>query len=273
MTGDPRATPNSGAYLDRIGVAPDSVEGTDRRTLERLQRAQIRSVPFENLDAVGDLFGASVDPGVELSVPAIYGKVVEDERGGHCYELNGLFQWLLRDLGYDARLVAARMTDEEDDPIHPPANHAAVVVDLDRRYLLDVGQTQPFLRQPVPFDGDGTDCAGTTWRVRESDRPDETHRVEYRLPGETWTTLYVFTDEPRELSYFRAANDYFATDPDSPFGENPWIAVATAGGYRKLSGETLTVVNDGVERERSIPEPDEWYRTLERAFGLSYDRR
>jgi len=46
------------------------------------------AVPFENLD---------IHRGVPivLSVPAFYEKIVTKRRGGYCYELNGLFAWLL----------------------------------------------------------------------------------------------------------------------------------------------------------------------------------
>jgi N-hydroxyarylamine O-acetyltransferase len=256
---------DAGAYLERIGVPPASVESPDLDALERLQRAHVTAVPFENLSIVGDPHGDREGAGVVLSVPHLYRKIVERGRGGYCFELNGLFHWLLDDLGYEVDRVAARVLS--GDGVRTPANHHANVVTLDRRYVVDVGLGTPKLRRPLPLDGTPrVDGAGVEWRVAESDRPDETSRTEFRRADE-WTERYVFSHVARDLSYFEAANDYLQAAPESPFTGGPVVSVATAGGERTLDADTLTERLDGEERERRVA-PDEWHATLERAFGL-----
>lgn len=264
------------AYLDRIGVDPATVDRPDLETLARLQRTHVTSVPFENLAIVGDgPPGTDPDgspPGVHLSTPHLYEKIVERGRGGYCFELNGLFHWLLAELGYDVDRVPARVMSSGSGS--PPANHHPNVVELDRRYVVEVGTGAPMMRRPTPLDGSVVrDDAGVEWRVVESDRPDETHQAQQRGPGdgdEDWTDRYVFTDEPCSLSYFEATNDYLQTAPESPFTGDPVVAISTDDGYRTLSGDTLTEVVGDEERERTVP-ADEWTTTLSREFGLQVD--
>ncbi|MFW5919152.1 MAG: arylamine N-acetyltransferase family protein [Halanaeroarchaeum sp.] len=260
-----------GDYLKRIEVAPETLDTPDLRTLERLQRAHVTSVPFETLAITGDPHGNRSGSGVTLSVPAIYEKIVDQGRGGYCFELNGLFHWLLAELGYDVDRVAARVTSDGD--AGPPANHHANVVELDRRYVVDVGMGTPVMRRPVPVDGEiRSDEAGVEWRIVESDRPDETYCSEFREPGdEEWTRRYVFSDVPRPRHYFEATNDYLQSAPESPFTGDPVVSIATENGHLKLSGDTLTETAGSEKDERTVP-PEEWHATLERAFGLRYGR-
>ncbi len=103
---------DAGRYLARIGLDPNTVTRPDLETLARLQRAHATTVPFENLDIVGRCVEASR---IVLSVPRLYEKVVERRRGGYCFELNGLFHWLLDDLGYDVDRIAAMVTSDGED--------------------------------------------------------------------------------------------------------------------------------------------------------------
>ena len=256
-------------YLDRVGV--DGVS-EDRESLRRLQRAHVETVPFENLAIVGDPVAEGRGPGVTLDPDALYEKVVERGRGGYCFELNGLFNGLLRALGFEADRVAACVLDA-DGSVGTPANHHTSVVDLDRRYLVDVGLGVPPLRRLLPLDGEPvTDRAGVTWRVVDSDRPDEESLTQFREPGGGWTDRYVFTDRPRELSYFEAACDYLSTAPESPFTGDPVVSVGTASGYKKLGRETLTVVEGAEETEHAVA-PEEWHEVLAAEFGLEVDHR
>lgn len=64
-------------YLDRIA---EGHRGTGIDSLRELQRAHLRSVPFENLSIhIGEPIG--------LSLETLVDKVVARRRGGFCYEL------------------------------------------------------------------------------------------------------------------------------------------------------------------------------------------
>lgn len=258
------------SYLDRLGI--DGPPATTRDGARQLQCAHVTTVPFENLAIVGDPFadgtGRWEATGVDLETAALYEKVVNRKRGGFCFELNGLFTWLLRELGFDADRLAARMVGD-DGTGRPPANHHSIAVTLDRRYLLDVGMGTPPMRRPLPIYGEElTDSTGVTWRVVESERPDEAFLTQYRLPDGDWQDRYLFSDVSRDLSYFRATCDYLESAPESPFTGDPVVSVGTEIGYRKLRRDSL-VTWDGEERERTVTE-SEWDDLLAEQFGLRY---
>ncbi|MFC7131876.1 MULTISPECIES: arylamine N-acetyltransferase family protein [Salinibaculum] len=259
---------NTADYLARLGVEPAAVDDHSVETLAEIQRAHVTSVPFENLAITGDLLAGEDTPGVSLSLPALYEKIVERERGGFCYELNGLFGWLLAELGFDVERIPAAVLDEEGQ-VGTPANHHTLVVDLGRRYVVDVGVAVPTLRQPLPLDGTlREDSAGVAWRVAESDRPDADYCTEFRSPGAEWERRFVFRDHPVALDYFAASCRYLSTAPESSFTSGPFATIATDAGHLKLKPETLTVIEGGETREQSLDD-GEFHDVLEREFGIS----
>ena len=68
----------------------------------------------------------------------LYQKVVEGNRGGFCYELNGLFNELLKTIGFQTRIISASVINKEGK-VGPPFDHAAIIVNLDKRWLVDIG--------------------------------------------------------------------------------------------------------------------------------------
>lgn len=255
-------------YLARIGLGPDDVADADLATLTRLQYAHVTSVPFETLAITGDPHGDHEGEGVSLALPDLYQKIVDRERGGFCFELNGLFGWLLSAVGFDADRVAAQVVNDGDP--RPPANHHSHVVTLDRPYVVDVGLGTPPMRRPLPLDGTvREDEAGVAWRVVDSDRPDAEFLTQYREPGGEWTDRYLFSTAPRDLSYFEATCDYLQRAPESPFTGDPVVSIGTERGHLKLRPDTLLGTVDGAVHETSIS-PGEYRDLLEREFGLRY---
>ena len=264
--------PDPDRYLARIGLDPGEVATADREALERLQRAHVTAVPFETLSITGDPHGPEEGEGVTLTLPHLYEKIVERERGGFCFELNGLFGWLLGELGFDADRVAARMLSDDGDP-RPPANHHTHLVSLDRTYVVDVGCGVPTLRRPLPLDGTAVaDEAGVAWRVVESDRPDAGFLTQCRNPtDDEWSDRYVFDETPRNLSFFEATCEYLATAPESSFTGDPTVSIATERGHLKLSPDSLIRYDRDGRTERAVGTP-EYHDVLGREFGLRYGR-
>ena len=126
---------NIDAYLKRINY--DGSTDPTLETLRGLHRAHLLTVPFENLDIHA---GRRIDVDRER----IYAKIVgEEKRGGFCYELNGLFSWLLEALGYDVTLLSARVR-HMDGTYGAEFDHLTVRIDLDEAWLADVGFGEGF---------------------------------------------------------------------------------------------------------------------------------
>jgi N-hydroxyarylamine O-acetyltransferase len=223
------ADANPDDYLARIGLDPTEVRRSDAgnaaasttesagspdyETLERLQRAHVTTVPFETLAVTGDPFGPREGEGVTLTLPHLYDKIAVRERGGFCFELNGLFGWLLGELGFDSARIAAGMLSDDGDP-RPPANHHAHLVSLDRPYVVDVGCGVPTMRRPLPLDGTACeDSAGVRWRAVESERPDADYLTQYRTSSTPRPASSATSRRPATTSPPRQSRGSRATRP------------------------------------------------------------
>src|SRR5437660_12879903 len=108
------------AYLQRIDYTGPLVPSA--KTLRLLQVAHLRTIPFENLSI------HSGEP-IVLDDDALFEKIVRRRRGGFCYELNGLFAALLRALGFDVKMLSARVANDERI-FGPDFDHMALLVTL-----------------------------------------------------------------------------------------------------------------------------------------------
>ncbi len=120
---------NVARYLARIGYSGPTEPNS--RVLADLMRRNLERVPFENLD---------VDLGIpiDLAEEAPYDKVVLRGLGGFCYELNGLFAWLLEELGFKVDRLPA-VVYRKNGSVGPDDGHMALLVHVDEGFLVDVG--------------------------------------------------------------------------------------------------------------------------------------
>src|SRR5258705_1418025 len=123
------------SYLRRVGYFGE-IEPTEN-TLRSLHRAHMFAVPFENLD---------ISAGREIicDESRFLHKIVDERRGGFCYEMNGAFAALLRALGFPVTLLSARV-GQGDGREGPEFDHMALRVELEEDWLADVGFGDSFV--------------------------------------------------------------------------------------------------------------------------------
>lgn len=88
------------AYFKRTGYTGSRAPCL--QTLHALVRAHAQTIPFENIDVL-------LDRPVSLEPATVFNKLVVRQRGGYCFEQNGLFLQVLRQLGFAARALGARV--------------------------------------------------------------------------------------------------------------------------------------------------------------------
>lgn len=233
------------AYLARIGY--DGPRDPTPETLRALHEHHLLSVPFENLDIHWHR-EIVVDPARSVE------KIVQQRRGGFCYELNGAFATLLRALGFDVTLLSARVPTSAG-PLGPPFDHMALLVRFgDKRLLADVGFGDSFLH-PLDLDGHG-DQEG--FRI-EGDRV-------VRSDG---SLEYVFDLTPRDFAEFAPMCAWQQTSPESSFTKKWVCSVATRDGRTTLTRDRLIVTRNGRREERSVG-VGEWNGVLRDTFGIAW---
>lgn len=243
------------AYLDRIGATAPAAP--DAAGLARLQERHLRSVPFENLSI-------HLGEPIVLEEDALVDKIVGRRRGGFCYELNGAFAALLRHVGYDVTLLAARV--HGGGALGPPYDHLALRVDLpDGPRIADVGFGR-FTERPFRLDvrDDQPDPAGTV-RLVDASRGD----VDVLLDREPQYRLDL---RPRDLDEFQATCWYQQTNPDSHFTQSLTCSLPTATGRVTISGRTLITTVGGERTERELGSDDEVLAGYRDLFGVVLDR-
>ncbi len=244
-------------YLNLISV--NKKENLNYLYLAHLQLNHILSIPFENLD---------IQAGIPISLleKDLFLKIIENKRGGFCYELNYIFYLLLKELGFDVYLASAQFFNPAKKVFAPDFDHLTLVVKLDKKYLVDVGFGDSF-RVPIPIpDGQVKDISGT-YRVFNNDGEDFFLQ---RLSEDTWLTQYKFKLVPQNITDFYPMCVYHQTSPDTIFTQRKLCTIATPMGRVTISDETLTVTQNRLKEKFIIKSFEEFNNKLQIHFGLDF---
>ncbi|MFN0180591.1 MAG: arylamine N-acetyltransferase family protein [Gemmatimonadales bacterium] len=239
-------------YFTRIRYR--GVPRPDLETLTAIHRHHLLAIPYENLD---------IHRGrrLVLDQAANYRKIVEQGRGGWCYEMNGLLAWALDAIGFRVRLLsgtvgrAARGDGAE-------GNHLVLLVELDRAYLADVGFGDGFL-EPIPL-------AVGSYRQGDFAFRLERHGSRWVMKNHQWGSApeFDFTEEARQLSDFEGRCLELQTSPQSGFVQKTVCQRHRPGGIVTLRGAVRRWISAGAVSEVMLRDAAEFQQVLEADFAL-----
>ncbi|MDQ3180852.1 MAG: arylamine N-acetyltransferase [Acidobacteriota bacterium] len=244
-------------YLQRIGTEQtDFVPNLDN--LKHLQRRHLLNIPFENLDI-------HWKKPIDLSSESLYRKIVENRRGGFCYELNGLFFELLQNTGYESKRVSARVSDGKGN-FGQEFDHLAIITRIEGEdYLVDVGFGD-FFAEPIKFVlGEEQTDANGTFLIRKFD---EKYFEVAKKNEESFISQYIFTLQERSLSEFGDMCLFHQTSPDSHFTQNKVCSLMHTGGRKTLTDKKFITTKATQKKEVAINSEEEFEEILEREFGI-----
>jgi N-hydroxyarylamine O-acetyltransferase len=244
-------------YLDRIGANIGELKA-DLPSLRMLQRRHLLSVPFENLDI-------HWKRPIVLDVERFRAKVVGERRGGFCYELNGLFDELLRNLGFRTRLISARVFNGTEHG--PEFDHAAIIVTIgSHEFLVDVGFGS-FAAEPLRFvSGEEQQDANGIFVVHKFDN--EYFEVAKLTEGD-WKSEYIFRDVARVLSDFAEMCDFQQYSPQSHFTKGKLCSIMTGTGRKTLTDKSFIISDRGEQKEIPVRSDTEFNDLLSAEFGIA----
>lgn len=248
---------NSEKYLQRIGIAKSEIT-VNLESLRHLQKQNLLNVPFENLDI-------HWKRPIVLDTGKFYEKIVEEKRGGFCYELNGLFNELLRNTGFQTRLVSARVSDGKGVFSNEYDHLAILVIIGELEFLADVGF------------GDFT--AAPLRLVADLEQPDETgafvikrfddgYLEVAKKDGEIWRSEYIFKPLGRDLSEFAEMCNFHQTSPESHFTQGKVCSLMLENGRKTLTDKKFIETKNGQKTETEIHSEDEFNDHLAREFHI-----
>lgn len=252
----PQLPPLSAADIDRYlaRVRYTGSLGVSMETLTALHRAHLLAIPYENLD---------IHLGRPLTLDAahIFHKIVNEQRGGWCYEMNGLFGRVLQSIGFDVRYVAGAVgRATRGDSVE--GNHLVLIVTLEEPWIADVGFGDAFI-DPLPLEP-GTYRQGyLDYAVEQQGERWIVHVHQYAGTGS-----FDFTLEPRAMSYFARQCHELQTSPDSGFVRTTVCQRFVPGGIITLRGAVLRrVTSDGV-LDHTLADAAEYQSVLDEQFDL-----
>jgi N-hydroxyarylamine O-acetyltransferase len=229
-------------------------------TLRGLHAAHMYAVPFENLDIV------PLHRPIRLDEASLWRKIVEERRGGFCYELNGMFAWLLKQAGFEVSYQNARVFSR-DGKLGIDFDHLALLVrlpDEDGLWLADVGFGDSFT-EPLQLE-EGEQAQGLrAYRLQDTGDGYITWQRNY---DGTWEREYFFDLLPRSFpADYEAGCTYHQRSPASSFTRSSVISRATPRGRISLQEDRLIITEDGNRKDWEL-RPGEWPARLKEHFGI-----
>ncbi len=248
---------NTENYFERIGVAKNDI-WVNTESLRFLQKQHLLNIPFENLDI-------HWKRPILLDTEKFYQKIVEEKRGGFCYELNGLFGNLLNQIGFLSNLISARVATSGGD-FSAEYDHMAILTKIaGEDFLVDVGFGD-FAAEPLKFvlDVEQPDENGV-FLIKKKDS--EYFEVVKKGGGE-WKSEYIFKDLPRDLSEFAGMCAFHQTSPESHFTRGKICSLMLGSGRKTLTDKKFIETKNGVKSETEIDSEAQFNEILAHEFRI-----
>lgn len=246
------------AYFKRIRYAGPRSPTLD--TLRAIHALHPAAIPFENLNPLLRL-------PILLDTPSLQSKLIEEKRGGYCFEQNLLFKQALESLRFPVTGLAARVIWNRSEDAITSRSHMLLLVEVEgEQYIADVGFGGQTLTAPLRLELDV-----------EQETPHEPFRLiehdgDFLLQAkirDQWKSLYRFDLQRQYPVDYEVSSWYLSNHPESPFVTGLRVARAMPGKRFNLFGKELTTHTRGAEStSHTLRSVDELRDTLETIFGI-----
>ena len=242
-------------YFERINY--EGLTDTTFEVLSKLQELHLMNVPFENLD---------IQNNTKIDLDNLFNKIVVRKRGGFCYELNGLFYQLLKEIGFTVKMVSAKVYTKKKS-YSAEFDHMALIVSTeDDHYLVDVGFGE-FACSPLEIEPgkEAVDLRG----IFKVEVFDDNYKVvkKKNVEGE-FVPEYMFSEKERQIEEFYPMCYYHQTSKESHFTQKRICSLPTHYGRITLTGNTLKITEKEIVTERTLNNEQEVQQVLRNYFGI-----
>lgn len=128
-------------YFDRIGLKMPKKIVPDAALLQKLTYHNNISIPYENTQFLTKKI-------IPCETDALFQRIVVEKKGGICHDINGLFGWFLKELGYKVVYVG---TTSFMDKIKTHIHRTLVVTDIDGNEWLAEAAYAGMFNNKIPF--------------------------------------------------------------------------------------------------------------------------
>jgi N-hydroxyarylamine O-acetyltransferase len=219
------------AYLADLGLSAS----VDVDFLNQLQSKHIARYSFNSLAVV-------LGQDISLEVNAIFNKIVDRQRGGYCFEHNKLILSILAELGFDVRLLMAKVVYNRD--VDVARTHRITLLTLNGDdYIVDAGFGHFGARYPVKLElGFEQDQGDAIYRIEQNSQGDYCYQI---LKDNEFFTLYTFNVYRYSEAECLPAHFYSHKSPDAAFVNNMVVCRKFYNDILSLrNGEFLRISNE-----------------------------
>jgi len=248
-------------YFKRIGLEYTEPYEPNLEHLFELHQAHNFTIPYENLDILRNV-------PLSLKDEDLYEKFITNERGGYCFEVNGLLAWLLKELGYKVTEYLARYLRGEGVK-YPMRRHRVMKVELpEGDYLVDVGIGDKAQRNPLLIKaGIEQEDFGDLYKL---EKEDIFGWVVYDRFEDAWRPFFSFTEEFQAPSDYEMPSFWCEKNPDSPFNKVPFICLKQPKGMFTIIDDVFRDSTGDELIEKKLVTKEEKTEYFKKYFNLDY---
>jgi N-hydroxyarylamine O-acetyltransferase len=238
-------------FRKRIGIPANEVITFEN--VDRLLEKTAKTIPFENLCI---LKGKTT----EITKDNLIHKLLEQNQGGLCYELNSLLYLFLIENGFKTELTRGITYDHLNQRWSKVGKtHVTNLLHHNENlYIVDTGYGGNLPLKPVPLTGETVSSENGEFRlVREdSEHGDYILYIKLKNKDLDWKKGYAFESNKRysNVTQFNEVQNIIVNHPDSPFNKKPLVNRLTDNGNMTLTDTSFTEWMDGNITKEEIDE-------------------
>lgn len=220
-------------YLEKIGM-----QYPLQPTIENLRKLQcnhLATIPYENLNILYNM-------PISLQGSDLFKKMIIEGRGGFCFELNALFQFLLKALGYKVSSYHTRLLAFE--PEEQLLRHRLLKVDFDHiSYISDVGIRSESPRYALRLIENEIQTDGIS---KYRFICDDVHGwiFEQKKYNQDWKPVFAFQTLSIYEKDYVMPTFFCEKHPDSPFLKGPQMSIFPKNKHITVANQTF-IISDG----------------------------
>ncbi|MED0868583.1 arylamine N-acetyltransferase family protein [Bacillus spizizenii] len=242
--------------FQKIGWEKDHVSFGD---LPLFLKAMAYRFPFENRAVLAK-------ENYKVTKEELWRRLVKEHHGGLCYDLNGFLYFVLREAGFQVKLIRGTIYAGKQQEWALDRTHAAVLLSAEKgEYIVDIGFGINLALQPIPLSGETVQSSVGSFRIKEEETEKGSH-VLLMDKGEGWQIGYAFTLEESNAGDLDDMKDMIHSHEKSPFNKSLLASKLTPNGRMVMSDRHFTIHENGGEGQKSDIGPSEFEEKLKTHF-------
>lgn len=252
---------DSNEYLSKVNLTKEEIT-KDLSGLRKLYLAHLHHFVFENIDC---LLGNEI----KIDLNSLYQKLIINNRGGYCFELNLFFLEALRFFGFSADIYLARVF-YRGTGINAKT-HLTVVVDLEnQKYIVDAGFGGPGPEDVLTFKLDIVQKL-FNYNFKIVEDVDFGYMIQRESDG-VFKNVFAFKFDKVYPADLEMSNFYVSRLPSSAFLNNINICQFNSKGRQTVFNSTFNTFDLQNLTSKTIVDTDDFQQLLTQNFQIQLNQ-